>query len=144
MITWLSAAEAAIVVGYALAASLVGAPVVGWILRLVDRAENARLRRELPGWDDHADLPEGVVAAAARLRGGTWIGILERLAVFAAVVAGFPAGIAVVVAIKGLARYPELQNPSTDAAQRFIIGTFASVLLACACAGLAVWTTWLF
>lgn len=137
-ITWLAVAEAAAIALLALVAGFAGAPLVGCVLRLVDRAEAGR--PELPGWRDD-ERPEGVVAAAARLRGGTWIGILERLAVFATLVAGFPAGIAVVVAIKGLARYPELQNTTSDAAQRFIIGTFASVLFAAACAGIAVWTT---
>lgn len=144
MITWVSAAEAGVIAAFALVACFAGAPLVGWVLRLVDQAESARLRQELPGWHEAAERPEGVVAAGARLRGGTWIGILERLAIFATLVAGFPAGIAVALAIKGLARYPELQNPSSDAAQRFIIGTFVSVLFACGCAGLAVWTTWLF
>ena len=39
--------------------------------------------------------------------------------------------------LKGLGRYPELRNPedSPGAAERFIIGTFTSVLWAAACAG---------
>lgn len=73
------------------------------------------------------------------LRGGAWIGVLERLAVFATLVAGWPEGLAVVLAVKGLGRYPELRAAEdgirTGAAERFIIGTFASVLWACGCAG---------
>ena len=62
---------------------------------------------------------------------------------FASVVAGWPEGLAIVLAIKGLARYPELRGldqpaavTSQAVAERFIIGTFTSVLWAVACAGL--------
>ncbi len=45
-------------------------------------------------------------------------------------------GIAVVLAVKGLARYPEIRDQ--HAGEQFIIGTFASVLLwAVAAAGVA-------
>jgi hypothetical protein len=75
------------------------------------------------------------------LRGGAWIGALERLAVYAALVAGWGPGLAIVLAVKGLGRYPELRNQAdTGAAERFIIGTFTSVLWAVACAGLATLT----
>jgi len=40
------------------------------------------------------------------LSGGRIIGILERLAVTGAVLAGYPEAVAVVIAIKGLGRYP--------------------------------------
>jgi hypothetical protein len=92
--------------------------------------------------DDAArgDDSESVEAASEILRGGAWIGVLERAAVYAAIVSGWPEGIAVVLAVKGLARYPELQaGAASAAAERFIIGTFVSTLFACGCAGLAVW-----
>lgn len=81
--------------------------------------------------------PDPIEAAGAVLRGGAWIGVLERGAVFASLAAGLPEGVAVVLALKGLGRYPELRNPedSPGAAERFIIGTFTSVLWAAACAG---------
>jgi hypothetical protein len=73
------------------------------------------------------------------LRGGAWIGALERLAVFVTLVAGWGPGLAIVLAVKGLGRYPELRNDDdTGVAERFIIGTFTSVLWAAACAGLAL------
>ena len=79
--------------------------------------------------------------ASEVLRGGAWIGALERLAVYAAVVVGWGPGLAIVLAVKGLGRYPELRNEEdTGAAERFIIGTFTSVLWAVACAGLATLT----
>lgn len=72
------------------------------------------------------------------LRGGTWIGALERIGIAAFLLAGWPEGIAIILAVKGLARYPELRTShSTGAAERFIIGTFASIGWAAACAGVA-------
>ncbi|WP_149204833.1 hypothetical protein [Actinotalea subterranea] len=79
--------------------------------------------------DDAGAAPD--VTSEEGLRGGTWIGILERLAITGSLLAGYPAGIAFVIAIKGLGRYPELrENPSTS--ERFVIGTFASMLWAVA------------
>lgn len=89
---------------------------------------------------DSTAEPAGVVRAASILRGGAWIGVLERLAIYAGLVASWPEAIAIVLAVKGLGRYPELRSGEASAvAERFIIGTFVSVLWACACAGLAVW-----
>lgn len=114
-------------------AALGGGPVTATVLRLADR-ENGHGRA-------------GVEAAASVLRGGAWIGGFERTGVFASLVAGWPEGIAVVLGLKGLGRYSELKSdgpaqPSgarTPAqggvAERFIIGTFCSVLWATACAG---------
>ena len=68
------------------------------------------------------------------LRGGLAIGMLERFAVTGAILAGFPEAIAVVVAIKGVGRFTELSSP--ESRERFIIGTFASLIWACACAAL--------
>jgi hypothetical protein len=70
------------------------------------------------------------------LHGGAWVGALERAAVAASLLAGWPEGIAVCLAVKGLGRYPELRAPA--AAERFIIGTFASVLWAGGCAGVGL------
>jgi hypothetical protein len=87
------------------------------------------------------DKDAHTVRAGEVLRGGAWIGALERLAVYAALVAGWGPGLAIVLAVKGLGRYPELRNQEdTGAAERFIIGTFTSVLWAVACAGLATLT----
>ena len=83
--------------------------------------------------------PDRVRQAGAVLRGGAWIGALERLGVYVALVAGWAPGLAIVLAVKGLGRYPELRNQDdTGVAERFIIGTFTSVLWAVACAGAAV------
>ncbi len=104
-----------------------GGPLTSLVFDLVDR-------REPPA--------ESLERAGQVLRGGAWIGGLERAAVFATLVAGWPEGLAVVLALKGLGRYPELRAAEdgirTGAAERFIIGTFASVLWACGCAGVVV------
>ncbi|WP_104523947.1 hypothetical protein [Blastococcus atacamensis] len=70
------------------------------------------------------------------LRGGAWIGVLERAAVAGTLLAGWPEGLAVVLAVKGLGRFSELRAPA--AAERFIVGTLASALWAAACVGVAV------
>lgn len=69
------------------------------------------------------------------LRGGRVIGYLERIVVVAALGLQWPEAIAIVLAVKGLGRYPELREPG--AAEQFIIGTLASVLWAAATAGAA-------
>lgn len=99
-----------------------GGPVTSFVFSLVDRREPA----------------DALEHAATVLRGGAWIGVLERIAVFATIVAGWPEGLAVVLGVKSLARYPELRGTTPGLAERFIIGTFASVLWAAACAAV-VW-----
>ena len=71
------------------------------------------------------------------LRGGAWIGVLERAAVAGTLLAGWPEGLAVVLAVKGLGRYNELRT-TPAAAERFILGTLASALWATAAVGVAV------
>lgn len=67
------------------------------------------------------------------LRGGLTIGYLERVSVTLGILAGFPAVIAVVVAVKGVGRFTELATPA--ARERFIVGTLSSLFWACAVAG---------
>lgn len=79
-----------------------------------------------------------IEAAGEILRGGTWIGALERLAVFGSLAVSMPGGVALVLAVKGLGRYPELRSGKRPAAaERFIIGTLVSVLWAALCAYVA-------
>jgi hypothetical protein len=91
----------------------------------------------------------GLADAAARpgtprvqrtvLRGGALIGALERLTMLGTLLAGWPEGIAAIIAIKAFARYPELRaGQGTGATERFIIGTFASLGWAGVCAGLVM------
>ncbi len=102
-----------------------GGPVTARVFTLVDG-------HGTDGGPDHDSLRR----AGEVLRGGAWIGVLERAGVFATLVAGWPAGLAIVLGLKGLGRYPELRSgDNTGTAERFIIGTFTSVLWASACAG---------
>lgn len=59
------------------------------------------------------------------LRGGTAIGVLERLLATGCIVLGAPEAIAVLVALKGVGRFGELVQPG--ARERFIIGSLASL-----------------
>jgi hypothetical protein len=68
------------------------------------------------------------------LRGGMTIGYLERFATTGAIMAGFPEALGVLIAIKGVGRFTELEAP--EARERFIIGTLVSLIWACVCAGL--------
>jgi F0F1-type ATP synthase membrane subunit c/vacuolar-type H+-ATPase subunit K len=136
---WAIVLKCLVIAALGAAAVFAGSPLVRRVFRLAD----APAGKTTPAGAAEEASP-GIQAAASTLRGGHWIGLLERLAVYATILVGFGAGIAVVLAVKGLARYPELQATTTGAAERFIIGTFVSVLYAAACAGLAWWliTLW--
>ncbi len=83
------------------------------------------------------DGPQGPAARAA-LRGGTWIGLLERLATTGALLLGEPSAVAIVVAVKGLGRYPELREHPV-ASERFVVGTLASLTWAAAVGFVGRW-----
>jgi hypothetical protein len=70
------------------------------------------------------------------LRGGATIGYLERIAVLGCLAAGRIEGIAVIVAIKGLGRFSELDSP--EARERFIIGTLVSLIFSCGTGALLI------
>lgn len=132
-----------------------GSPLVRLLFRLADRSESPPAMTPAAGFQGSeaseaatADLNQAaetaetgaIQAAADHLRGGFWIGLLERLAIFATIMAGFGQGLIVILGVKSLARYPELRaEDRRGAAERFIIGTFASSLVAAAGAGLALW-----
>lgn len=119
-----------IVVACFLVAVLGGTPVVRGLLRRIGRA-TAPNSKALP-----AAVP-GIVEAGEELPGGYWLGLLERAALFVCVLSGFPGGIAVVLGVKSIGRYPELRTPTGRKGELFIIGTFASMLWAAAFAGIA-------
>jgi hypothetical protein len=105
-----------------LAAVIGGGPVATAVLRAADP-------REVGAHGGPAD-PD-------ILRGGAWIGVLERAGVAVTLLADWPEGLAIVLAVKGLGRYNELRT-TTAAAERFILGTLVSALWAAACVGAAV------
>lgn len=83
---------------------------------------------------DGTPHPVGEPSSPGVLRGGLWIGLLERVAIAATLWAAWPEGLAVVLAVKGLGRFAELKDHA--AAERFILGTFSSVLWAAGCYGI--------
>lgn len=135
MTPWLGA----LVVVLALALSTGG----GWavtrlVLHLASRSSDAGGTTRPEGAPPEPDGPEGAGALAA-LRGGTWIGLLERLATCGALLYGEPTAVAVVVAVKGLGRYPELREHPA-ASERFVVGTLASLTWA---TGVGILGRWL-
>src|SRR5690348_17176642 len=121
-------AQQELAVCLAMATSLAaGGPVAKAVLRLADPGTPA--------------APQGP-ARTSVLTGGAWIGALERIAVTTTLLAHWPEGLALILAVKGLGRYPELRGAGSadqsGAAERFIIGTFASSLWATACAVIAL------
>ena len=127
-----------LVVAAMLVAVAGGGPLTVAVLRSVSARTDLNEPGQHEADDGHGTRGGDVVAAAEALRGGAWIGALERIAVAATLIAGWPEGLAVVLAVKGLGRYPELRRPG--AAERFIIGTFTSVLWAAGAAGVVALT----
>ncbi|MCU1530962.1 MAG: hypothetical protein JWO49_533 [Arthrobacter sp.] len=133
-----------------LAAGFGGWPVTALVFRLArtidERTAAASSALEDPSADVTVDplspqpAPDQAAAEAVSstriLRGGAIIGVLERLAVCLAILAGQPVAIAYVVAVKGLGRFAELKETPV-AAERFIIGTLTSMLWAAGIAALA-------
>ncbi|PJI85614.1 hypothetical protein [Luteimicrobium subarcticum] len=145
-------ATAGVAVGSLVLSVLGGLWLVPAILRAAARtggaeADAAHAASAAPPLDHEVDAPAADAgtpdsptspAAVLALRGGTWIGVLERLAVTGCVLAGFAAGVAVIVAIKGLGRYPELRdNPGVS--ERFVVGTLASLVWAGFVGWLGLW-----
>lgn len=122
-------------------ATVGGGPAAAVVLAHAKRAADRDARKELVDEYSSAELAEmaaeGTLAPPPppQLRGGKWIGILERLALGACLICEWPAGIPVVVAVKALGRYPELQAGTTE---RFIIGTLSSLLWALAACGVVL------
>lgn len=115
--------------GFVLLGSLGGSPFVSLVLDLATRGSVTL--------GAHGGILVMTPAPAREiLRGGAAIGYLERVALIGSVLVGQPAAVAVIVAIKGLGRYSELENAA--ARERFIIGTLASLLWAGACAAAIV------
>ena len=115
-----------------------GSPLATGVLRLADPAA-ARAAEGIDLQTSRLDVttsrpvppPSATLSAPGLLRGGSTLGVLERLATYATLAIGSPEGIAVVLAIKGLGRFSELKVPA--APERFMIGTFSSVLWAGGC-----------
>lgn len=112
--------EAALLTAAVVAGATGGGPVTEAVLRRASRGRAPAIDTE---------------GGPQVLRGGAWIGALERVGVCVAILAGSAEAVAVVLAVKGLGRYPELRHPG--AAERFIIGTLTSLLWAAGAVGVA-------
>jgi hypothetical protein len=133
-------------IGFGLIGVLGGSPVVGLVLRFaqgtVPLGDHGGIVVDDP--DDDEDRPARKRAGKAKgkggereiLRGGATIGYLERLALIGAVAAGQPSAVAIIIAIKGLGRFSELDG--SEARERFIIGTLTSLAWAGACTAAAL------
>ena len=105
-----------VAIAAAIIAALIGWPLVPLLLRLTHAGPGSKPERT--GAED-----------VEVLRGGLWIGIVERALIAVAIVLGRPELMAVVIAVKGLGRFAEIKS-SAAAGERFIIGTFVSIALA--------------
>jgi len=121
----------------ALALSIAGGgPAAQLVLALASRTtvDGVNGGIVVPERQTAAERADGEQPTREVLRGGTTIGFLERLATTGSIMAGFPEAIAVLVAIKGVGRFTELD--AAEARERFIIGTLVSLIWACSCAAL--------
>ncbi|WP_227412056.1 hypothetical protein [Cryobacterium sp. BB736] len=120
-------------IGLLALAVIAGSPIVSLVLRLATRGsehlgDHGGILVGPKDDEDEDDQPR----EREILRGGMTIGFLERFAIVGSAFAGQFAAVAVVVAIKGLGRFSELEN--AEARERFIIGTLASFIWAGVCA----------
>ncbi|RLP68160.1 hypothetical protein D9V30_11640 [Mycetocola reblochoni] len=104
-------------------ATLGGSPLTEIVLRSADRG--GRNHRGSPATAATTDTGGPRIADGELLKGGTTIGYLERFLTAGALLAGALTAVAIVVAVKGLGRFTELDSPA--ARERFIIGTLASL-----------------
>ncbi len=92
--------------------------------------------------------PEGQPQPSDRLRGGRLLGPMERVFILGLGLAGAPTAAALVIAAKGLIRFPELNTRRTanvqvkgvgidEVTEYFLVGSFVSWLVAMAALGLA-------
>lgn len=111
-----------------------GSPLVALVLRLAaPNGPQLGLHGGILVRDTLSPAPQRDIEV---LRGGTTIGYLERFALIGSVLVGQFAAVAIVVAIKGLGRFSELE--SAQARERFIIGTLGSLVWAATCAAAIV------
>lgn len=109
------------------------------VIALAGGSPVIRLLLDRTAFDGQEGAHGGIVVGDREvLRGGEMIGLLERLAVAGAIVTGVPDALAVVIAIKGVGRFTELENGAVR--ERFIVGTLSSWIWAAAAAGLVLLT----
>ena len=128
--------------GVGVVAALLGWPFTRFVLHVAGGRDRMQAGDAAPAVavegraDGPASVAEEVEPAAdvdddGLMRGGLWIGLLERGFVAGGIALGEPSILVVVVAVKGLGRVPELLRSPT-AGERFIIGSLASLGVALA------------
>ncbi len=118
-------------------------PVSGWINAPVLPVMPAADEEDADRGADEGAEPEIISGAlpilgaqsdeekVTALRGGRWIGPLERLLIIVLAGAGAEVAIAAVVAAKGVIRFPEISQDATgEKAEEFLIGSVSSWILA--------------
>ena len=81
--------------------------------------------RQSPQKDEEQDH------SGVSMRGGRWIGPLERILILLLASVEAPAAVAAVVAAKGVIRFPEIsKDEAGQKAEEFLVGSFASWILA--------------
>jgi hypothetical protein len=119
--------------GVAIVGVLAGSPLSTWVFRITDPSASV----SGPGGGILVPpSPSSVGPQREILRGGATIGYLERLAIIGAMAVGRVEIIAAVIAIKGLGRFTELST--SEARERFIIGSLVSMMWAVLC-GALIW-----
>ncbi|CAN5261543.1 hypothetical protein BH11ACT5_BH11ACT5_19500 [soil metagenome] len=113
-----------------------GGPLVGFVLRVIVKSpQKAGKHGGIVLADNERDAhgeKRKTKAGHEVLRGGATIGYLERFGLVGSILVGQPAAIAIIVAVKGLGRFTELD--SAAARERFIVGTLGSLIWAATCA----------
>lgn len=118
---------------------VLAAVLIGWALTvLVLKLAKLPAKAVKPRAGEDGLLLETPEPSTEVPRGGMLVGLLERAAVASCIVAGHVELIAVVIAVKGLGRFAELRDDPAFA-ERFLIGTLASMLSAAWIALLGSW-----
>jgi len=130
--------------GLVILATAGGGPLVGFVLRVIVKSpQKAGKHGGIVLADDerdaHDEKKRSTRVGHEVLRGGATIGYLERFGLVGSILVGQPAAIAIIVAVKGLGRFTELD--SAAARERFIVGTLGSLIWAATCAA-AISGTW--
>lgn len=80
-----------------------------------------------PGRSGAGSVGEGALLRPAVMRGGRWIGPLERILIVLLVATGATEAVAAVVAAKGVIRFPEInKDEDGQKAEEFLVGSLAS------------------
>lgn len=109
----------------------------GLVLFLIVSA-NALVRAALRYDADPQDQKDPKHTAPTHLKGGRWIGPLERITLAGLLVFGAHPVAAGLIAAKGIVRFPEIQADQQhgNKAEYFLVGSFVSWTLAIAAAGI--------